>query len=248
MQPVIAIPGPLTEAEYERYQRTMAINGFEEETQDRLKVATMCRIGVGGLGGPVPQYLAASGVRQLIVVDDDVVEERNLRRQTPYGNATLGTFKADTAAARLANLDPLVEVIPMLLRVTQETAEGILRDCDVTIDTVDNLPTRLVMARTCQHLDLPLVFDAVQTVNGQVTVLWGRHRLALSDPSPDLPKSYPTAPEIGVLDPMTDWVSLVIATEVVKLLTGIGEPLLGHVIYIDTLRVRVMELPFTGRN
>ena len=248
MQPVIAVPEPLTEAERERYQRTMAIDGFGEEAQGRLKAATVCCIGAGGLGGPVLQYLAASGVGRLIVVDDDVVEERNLQRQTLYGNATLGASKADAAAARLADLNPLVEVIPVPLRVTQETAEEILGDCDVVVDAVDNLPTRLVVARTCQRLDLPLVFGAVQAVNGQVTVLWERHGLALSDLFPDLPKSCPTASEVGVLGPMTGWVGSVMATEVVKLLTGVGEPLLGRVMYIDTLRARVVELPFAGRS
>ena len=248
MRPVIAVPEPLTEAERERYQRTMVIDGFGEEAQGRLKAATVCCIGAGGLGGPVLQYLAASGVGRLIVVDDDVVEERNLQRQTLYGNATLGAPKADSAAARLADLNPLVEVIPVPLRVTQETAEEILGDCDVVVDAVDNLPTRLVVARTCQRLDLPLVFGAVQAVNGQVTVLWERHGLALSDLFPDPPLSCPTAAEVGVLGPMTGWVGSVMATEVVKLLTGVGEPLLGRVMYIDTLRARVVELPFAGRS
>ena len=248
MQPVIAVPEPLTEAERERYQRTMAIDGFGEEAQGRLKAATVCCIGAGGLGGPVLQYLAASGVGRLIVVDDDVVEERNLQRQTLYGNATLGASKADAAAARLADLNPMVEVIPVPLRVTQETAEEILGDCDVVVDAVDNLPTRLVVARTCQRLDLPLVFGAVQAVNGQVTVLWERHGRALSDLFPDPPRSCPTASEVGVLGPMTGWVGSVMATEVVKLLTGVGEPLLGRVMYIDTLRARVVELPFAGRS
>ena len=248
MQPVIAVPEPLTDAERERYQRTMTIDGFGEEAQGRLKAATVCCIGAGGLGGPVLQYLAASGVGRLIVVDDDVVEERNLQRQTLYGNATLGTPKADAAAARLADLNPLVEVIPVPLRVTQETAEEILGDCDVVVDAVDNLPTRLVVARTCQRLDLPLVFGAVQAVNGQVTVLWERHGLALSDLFPDPPRSCPAASEVGVLGPMTGWVGSVMATEVVKLLTGVGEPLLGRVMYIDTLRARVVELPFAGRS
>ena len=248
MQPVIAVPEPLTEAERERYQRTMAIDGFGEEAQGRLKAATVCCIGAGGLGGPVLQYLAASGVGRLIVVDDDVVEERNLQRQTLYGNAALGAPKADAAAARLADLNPMVEVIPVPLRVTQETVKEILGDCDVVVDAVDNLPTRLVVARTCQRLDLPLVFGAIQAVNGQVTVLWERHGLALSDLFPDPPKSCPTASEVGVLGPMTGWVGSVMATEVVKLLTGVGEPLLGRVMYIDTLRARVVELPFAGRS
>ena len=248
MQPVIAVPEPLTETERERYQRTMAIDGFGEEAQGRLKAATVCCIGAGGLGGPVLQYLAAAGVGRLIVVDDDVVEERNLQRQTLYGNATLGTPKADAAAARLADLNPMVEVIPVPLRVTQKTAEEILGDCDVVVDAVDNLPTRLLVARACQRLGLPLVFGAVQAVNGQVTVLWERHGLALSDLFPDPPKSCPTASEVGVLGPMTGWVGSVMATEVVKLLTGVGEPLLGRVMYIDTLRARVVELPFAGRS
>ena len=106
MQPVIAVPEPLTEAERERYQRTMAIDGFGEKAQGRLKAATVCCIGAGGLGGPVLQYLAASGVGRLIVVDDDVVEERNLQRQTLYGNATLGAPKADSAAARWRTSTP----------------------------------------------------------------------------------------------------------------------------------------------
>lgn len=248
MQPVIAVPEPLSEAERERYQRTMAIDGFGEEAQGRLKAATVCCIGAGGLGGPVLQYLAASGVGRLIVVDDDVVEERNLQRQTLYGSATLGAPKADAAAARLADLNPMVEVIPVPLRVTQETAEEILGDCDVVVDAVDNMPTRLVVARTCQRLDLPLVFGAVQAINGQVTVLWERHGLALSDLFPDPPRSCSTASEVGVLGPMTGWVGSVMATEVVKLLTGVGEPLLGRVMYIDTLRARVVELPFAGRS
>ncbi len=248
MQPVIAVPEPLTEAERERYQRTMAIDGFGEEAQGRLKAATVCCIGAGGLGGPVLQYLVASGVGRVIVVDDDVVEEPNLQRQTLYGTATLGTSKADAAAARLADLNPLVEVIPVPLRVTQETAEEILGDCDVVVDAVDNLPTRLAVARACQRLDLPLVFGAVQAVNGQVTVLWERYGLALSDLFPDPPRSCPTAAEVGVLGPMTGWVGSVMATEVVKLLTGVGEPLLGRVMYIDTLGARVVELPLAGRN
>ena len=248
MQPVIAVPEPLTEAERERYQRTMAIEGFGEDAQGRLKAATVCCIGAGGLGGPVLQYLVGSGVGRVIVVDDDVVEEPNLQRQTLYGTATLGTFKADAAAARLADLNPLVEVIPVPLRVTQETAEEILGDCDVVVDAVDNLPTRLAVARACQRLDLPLVFGAVQAVNGQVTVLWERHGLALSDLFPDPPRSCPTAAEVGVLGPMTGWVGSVMATEVVKLIAGIGEPLLGRVMYIDTLGARVVELPLSGRN
>ena len=248
MQPVIAAPEPLTDAERERYQRTMAIDDFGEEAQGRLKAATVCCIGAGGLGGPVLQYLAASGVGRVIVVDDDVVEERNLQRQTLYGTATLGLSKAESAVARLQDLNPLIELIPVSRRVTEETVETILADCDVVVDAVDNLPTRLIVARACQRLDLPLVFGAVQAVNGQVTVLWERHGLALSDLFPDPPSGCPTAAEVGVLGPMTGWVGSVMATEVVKLLTGVGEPLLGRVMYIDTLGARVVELPLSGRN
>mgnify|MGYP000330382452 FL=1 len=248
MQPVIATPEALSDAERDRYQRTMAIEGFGEDAQGRLKAATVCCIGAGGLGGPVLQYLVGSGVGRVIVVDDDVVEERNLQRQTLYGTATLGASKADSAVARLRDLNPLVELVPVAQRITPESVDAILGDCDVVVDAVDNLPTRLVVADACQRLDLPLVFGAVQAVNGQVTVLWERHGLALSDLFPNPPQSCPTASEVGVLGPMTGWVGSVMATEVVKLIAGIGEPLLGRVMYIDTLGARVVELPLSGRN
>ena len=248
MQPVIATPEALSDAERDRYQRTMAIEGFGEDAQGRLKAATVCCIGAGGLGGPVLQYLVGSGVGRVIVVDDDVVEERNLQRQTLYGTATLGASKADSAVARLRDLNPLVELVPVAQRITPESVGAILGDCDVVVDAVDNLPTRLVVADACQRLDLPLVFGAVQAVNGQVTVLWERHGLALSDLFPNPPQSCPTASEVGVLGPMTGWVGSVMATEVVKLIAGIGEPLLGRVMYIDTLGARVVELPLSGRN
>ena len=248
MLPLIAVPAALTDGERERYQRTMAIEGFGEEAQGRLKAATVCCIGAGGLGGPVLQYLAGSGVGRLIVVDDDIVEERNLQRQTLYGNATLGASKADSAAARLRDLNPLVELIAVTRRVTEDSVDAILGGCDVVVDAVDNLPTRLLVARACQRLGLPLVFGAVQAVNGQVTVLWERHGLALSDLFPSPPQDCPTAAEVGVLGPMTGWVGSVMATEVVKLITGTGEPLLGRVMYIDTLGARVAELPLAGRS
>ena len=248
MQPVIATPEALSDAERDRYQRTMAIEGFGADAHGRLKAATVCCIGAGGLGGPVLQYLVGSGVGRVIVVDDDVVEERNLQRQTLYGTATLGASKADSAVARLRDLNPLVELVPVAQRITPESVDAILGDCDVVVDAVDNLPTRLVVADACQRLDLPLVFGAVQAVNGQVTVLWERHGLALSDLFPNPPQSCPTASEVGVLGPMTGWVGSVMATEVVKLIAGIGEPLLGRVMYIDTLGARVVELPLSGRN
>ena len=99
MLPLIAVPAALTDGERERYQRTMAIEGFGEEAQGRLKAATVCCIGAGGLGGPVLQYLVGAGVGRVVIVDDDVVEERNLQRQTLYGTATLGCAKAESAAA-----------------------------------------------------------------------------------------------------------------------------------------------------
>ena len=248
MLPLIAVPAALTDGERERYQRTMAIEGFGEEAQGRLKAATVCCIGAGGLGGPVLQYLVGAGVGRVVIVDDDVVEERNLQRQTLYGTATLGCAKAESAAARLRDLNPLVELIAVTRRVTEDSVDAILGGCDVVVDAVDNLPTRLLVARACQRLGLPLVFGAVQAVNGQVTVLWERHGLALSDLFPSPPQDCPTAAEVGVLGPMSGWVGSVMATEVVKLITGTGEPLLGRVMYIDTLGARVAELPLAGRS
>ncbi len=245
--PLVAPSATLTPEEVDRYARTISLADVGLEGQRRLKSARVCVVGTGGLGGPVLQYLAGAGVGHLTVVDDDVVELRNLQRQTLFGHSTVDRPKADAAAERLQGLNELIEITPVTTRVTAETAEGIFAGHDLVVDAVDNLPTRLVTADACQALDIPFVWGAVQAVNGQVSVFWERLGLGLRDLLPQPPAEMPKLDDIGVLGPMTGWVGSVMATECLKVLMGIGEPLVGRVMYIDTLGAQVMELPLKGR-
>lgn len=245
--PLVAPTAELSPEEVQRYVRTISLSDVGIEGQRRLKTARVCVVGAGGLGGPVLQYLAGAGVGHLTVVDDDVVELKNLQRQVLFGHSTIGRPKADAAAERLRDLNELVDITPVSTRVTAETAAGIFAGHDLVVDAVDNLPTRLVTADACQELDIPFVWGAVQAVNGQVSVFWERLGLGLRDLFPRPPAEMPQLDDVGVLGPMTGWVGSVMATECIKTITGIGEPLLGRVMYIDTLGARVLEVPLKGR-
>ena len=245
--PLVAPTALLEPAEVDRYARTISLPEVGQVGQSRLKSARICVVGAGGLGGPVLQYLAGAGVGHITVVDDDVVEVRNLQRQVLFGHASVGMPKAEAAAARLRDLNELISVRPVSTRVTSETAENIFAGHDLVVDAVDNLPTRLVTADACQGLDIPFVWGAVQAVNGQVSVFWERLGLGLRDLFPSPPEQMPKLDDIGVLGPMTGWVGSVMATECLKVIMGIGQPLVGRVMYIDTLGARVLELPLKGR-
>lgn len=246
--PLVAPTATLQPAEVDRYARTISLPEVGEQGQRRLKSARVCVVGAGGLGGPVLQYLAGAGVGHITVVDDDVVELRNLQRQVLFGHSTVGSPKSEAAAARLRDLNELIEIAPVSTRVTMDTAAEIFAGHDLVVDAVDNLPTRLVTADACASLDMPFVWGAVQAVNGQVSVFWERLGLGLRDLFPAPPAEMPKLDDIGVLGPMTGWVGSVMATECLKVIMGIGQPLVGRVMYIDTLGARVLELPLTGRD
>ncbi len=245
--PLVAPSLDLSSGEIDRYARTIALPEVGVEGQRRLKSARVCVIGAGGLGAPVLQYLAGAGVGHITVVDDDVVELRNLQRQVLFGHSSIGQPKSEAAATRLRDLNELISIEPVGRRVTAESAASIFDGHDLVVDAVDNLPTRLVTADACQALDIPFVWGAVQAVNGQVSVFWERLGLGLLDLFPRPPAEMPKLDDVGVLGPMTGWVGSVMATECLKVIMGIGEPLVGRVMYIDTLGARVAELPLKGR-
>lgn len=245
--PLVAPTATLTPGEVARYARTISLQGVGIDGQRRLKSAKVCVVGAGGLGGPVLQYLVGAGVGHITVVDDDVVELKNLQRQTLFGHATIGDGKAEAAVARLRDLNESIHIEACSTRVTADTAADVFAGHDLVVDAVDNLPTRLVTADACQTLDIPFVWGAVQAVNGQVSVFWERLGLGLRDLFPRPPAEMPQLDDVGVLGPMTGWVGSVMATECIKVITGIGDPLVGRVMYIDTLAGRVFELPLKGR-
>lgn len=216
--------------------------------QQRLRSARVCVVGAGGLGAPVLQYLAAAGVGTIGIVDDDVVDVSNLQRQVIHGTADVGRPKVSSAADAIRALDPDIRVVEHRERLTSENVDRILRGYDVVVDGTDNFPTRYLVNDACVRLGLPEVWGSVLRFDAQTTVFWERHGPQLRDlfPEPPADDEVPSCAEAGVLGALCGQVGSVMATEVVKLVTGTGESLLGRVLVIDALRGRWSEVPLIG--
>ena len=234
---------PLTPAQFERYRRHLSLPEVGVEGQRRLLEGRVCLIGAGGLGCPVAQYLAAAGVGTLGIVDFDVVDASNLQRQVLYGTADIGRPKVEVARDRIAamNADVRVELHPE--RLTSKNALEILGAYDVVVDGTDNFPTRYLSNDACVMLGKPNVHGSIFRFDGQATVFDARrgpcYRCLYPEPPP--PGAVPSCAEGGVLGVLPGLVALVQATETVKLLTGIGEPLIGRLLQIDALRMEFRE-------
>lgn len=242
----------LTSAELTRYSRQVLLPGLGPDGQRRLKNARVLVVGAGGLGSPVLTYLAAAGVGAITVVDDDVVELSNLHRQVLHAGAAPGTAKVDSAVTALAELNPLVTVEPVAARLTRDNALELIGGHHLVLDGTDNFATRYLVGDACAISGVPLVWGSVFRFDGQVSVFWSRppegHRpITYRDlhPTPPPPGSVPSCAEGGVLGVTCAAIGSVMATEAIKLITGIGEPLLGRIMLFDatamtwqTLRVR----------
>ncbi|MFZ0531496.1 MAG: HesA/MoeB/ThiF family protein [Propionicimonas sp.] len=252
-------PGPaLTAVEAERFARHLPIPELGEIAQRRLRAARVCVVGAGGLGSPALLYLTAAGVGTLGVVDADDVELVNLQRQILHATAGIGTPKADSAAARLAELDPGVRVMAHRLRLDASNAAAILGGYDLVVDAVDNYPTRYLISDVCAELGVPVVWGAVRATRAQVSVFWSRPRTAdgstpgitLRDLHPEPPDatSWVTAAQVGILGALCGQVGAVLAGEAIKLITGAGNPLFGRVWYLDSMTATVAEIPLRPRS
>ncbi|KQY48060.1 molybdopterin-synthase adenylyltransferase MoeB [Cellulomonas sp. Root137] len=243
-------PGPpLTPAQTERGSRHLLLAEIGVDGQRRLRNARVLVVGAGGLGAPVLQYLAAAGVGTIGIVDDDVVDVSNLQRQVIHGSADVGRAKVDSARDSVVALDPDIRVVAHRTRLTSDNVDEILRGYDVVVDGTDNFPTRYLVNDACVRLGLPEVWGSVLRFDAQTTVFWGRAGVELRDlfPSPPAPDEVPSCAEAGVLGALCGQVGSVMATEVVKLITGTGESLLGRVLVIDALRGRWTEIPLAAR-
>lgn len=205
-------------------------------------------MGVGGLGSPIILGLSAAGVGTITVIDDDVVEASNLQRQVVHRHVDIGALKVDSAARVTADLAPETRLIRVTERLTDDNAVDLLGAADLVIDGTDSFDTREKVAAACEQLGVPLVWGTIQEFDAQVTVFWSA--APAGHPSIRLRDLYPTGSvgevpscaEVGVLGTVCLQVGSLMATEAIKLITGIGDPLLGRVLVIDALRARQTEV------
>lgn len=236
--PLAPVGGELSPADRTRFARHVILPGVGEEGQRRLRSARVLVVGAGGLGSPVLLYLAGAGVGHLTVVDDDVVESTNLQRQVVHGVADVGRAKVESAVEALARLDPDVEVAPVADRLDATNVLALVADHDVVVDGADNFATRYLVGDACARLGVPHVWGSVFQHDAQVSVWWAGegpcYRCVF--PIPPSPGAVPSCSTGGVLGASVGAVGSVMAEEVVKLLVGAGEPLVGRLLLHDAWR------------
>ncbi|MEE6271798.1 molybdopterin-synthase adenylyltransferase MoeB [Georgenia sp. MJ206] len=262
LAPLVEPAAALTTAQVQRYSRHLLLGQVGVDGQRRLLGARVLVVGAGGLGSPALLYLAAAGVGHLGIVDDDDVETSNLQRQVIHTTADVGRPKVDSAAERVAALNPDVVVTRHHVRLDAGNARDVIAGYDVVLDGTDNFPTRYLVDDVCAQLGVPLVWGSILRFDAQVSVFWSRPRGAddgasgsggtgappgvrLRDlfPVPPPPGTTPSCGEAGVLGAMCGQVGSIMAAEAVKLVTGAGEPLLGRVLVLDVLTARWTEVP-----
>lgn len=239
--------GPLSPEELERYARHIVLPEIGGPGQQALKRARVLVIGAGGLGAPVLEYLAAAGVGTLGIVDDDEVSLSNLQRQVIHQTAAVGRPKGESARETIAGINPHVRVELHALRLSQENARDIVRGYDLVADGSDNFDTRYAVADACAAEEKPLVHAAVGRFDGSLTVLMpfatdakGRRNPSYRDLFPEPPPAglVPSCAVAGVVGALTGVMGTLQAMEAIKLITGIGEPLVGRLLLYDALGAR----------
>lgn len=230
------LPG-LTRDEILRYSRHLLIPEVGLEGQRKLKGSSALVIGTGGLGSPVALYLAAAGIGRIGLVDYDVVDSSNLQRQVIHGTSTIGTLKVESARARMLDLNPDVEVEIYNEPFTSENAMRIAEQYDILIDGTDNFPTRYLTNDVSVFLGKPNVYGSIFRFDGQVSVFYAKegpcYRCLFPEPPP--PGLVPSCAEGGVLGVLPGTIGTIQATEALKVLLGIGEPLIGKLLLYNAL-------------
>jgi molybdopterin/thiamine biosynthesis adenylyltransferase/rhodanese-related sulfurtransferase len=248
----VGLPTSAPEAEvdrdfHERYSRHLLLPQVGARGQRRLEAASVLVLGAGGLGSPAAFYLAAAGAGHLRLVDDDAVERSNLQRQILHADADVGMAKVDSAEVRLSALNPRVRIEGVCERLDADNVERLLDGVDVVIDGADNFPARYLLNDACVKLGIPLVYGAIHRFEGQVGLFdAGRWRgqapcYRCLFPEPPPPDAAPNCAEAGVLGVLPGVIGTLQATEAIKLLLGIGEPLRGRLLHFDALGMRFRE-------
>ena len=236
-QPLVNTAAALSNDEIARYSRHLIMPEVGLEGQRRLKASSVLLIGTGGLGSPLALYLAAAGVGRIGLVDYDVVDTSNLQRQVIHGQSTVGALKVDSARQRLLDLNPHVQVETHNVPLTSDNALALFAPYDVIIDGTDNFPTRYLVNDACVKLGKPNVYGSIFRFEGQVSVFYAPagpcYRCMF--PAPPPPGLVPSCAEGGVLGILPGTVGTLQATEGIKLLLGIGAPLVGRMLLYDAL-------------
>ncbi|HMM94178.1 molybdopterin-synthase adenylyltransferase MoeB [Phycicoccus sp.] len=238
-RPPLVPPGPeLTAAERTRFARHLLLPDLGVDGQRRLRNARVLVVGAGGLGSPALLYLAAAGVGTIGVVDDDVVEATNLQRQVVHGVADVGRAKVDSAAEAVVAVSPDTVVVRHAVRLDAGSAMEVVADYDLVLDGADNFPTRYLVGDACARLGIPHVWGSVFRFDGQVSVWWAGEGPCYACVFPAQPPAgaVPSCAVGGVLGAVCASVGSVMATEAVKIVTGVGDVLVGRLLVHDALR------------
>src|SRR5579875_2462280 len=244
LPPLVEPAGELSVDEVKRYSRHLIIPDVGMTGQKRLKNAKVLVVGAGGLGSPALLYLAAAGVGTLGIVDFDVVDESNLQRQIIHGVSDVGHPKAESARDSIREINPYVEVILHTERLDSDNAMQIFEPYDLIVDGTDNFATRYLVNDAAVLLGKPYVWGSIYRFDGQASVFWAEHgpcyRCLYPEPPP--PGMVPSCAEGGVLGVLCASVGSVQVTEAIKVLTGIGEPLVGRLMIYDALEMAYRTL------
>jgi sulfur-carrier protein adenylyltransferase/sulfurtransferase len=239
LPPLVEPAVELSREEVERYSRHLIIPDVAMVGQKRLKNAKVLVVGAGGLGSPALLYLAAAGVGTLGIVDFDVVDESNLQRQVIHGQSDIGRPKAESARDSVREINPLVQVNLHTDRLDSSNALDLFARYDLVLDGTDNFATRYLVNDACVLLGMPYVWGSIYRFDGQASVFWAEHGPQYRDlyPEPPPPGMVPSCAEGGVLGILCASIGSIMATEAIKLITGIGEPLLGRLMVYDALEM-----------
>jgi len=246
-EPLVQSPNgavELSNDEIARYSRHLIMPEVALDGQKKLKAAKVLTVGTGGLGSPLALYLAAAGIGTIGIVDFDVVDESNLQRQIIHGTSDVGRPKVESARDKIEDINPNVEVRVHEEALTSENALEIFADYDVIVDGTDNFPTRYLVNDACVLLGKPNVYGSIFRFEGQASVFWAEegpcYRCLYPEPPP--PGLVPSCAEGGVLGILPGAIGVVQATEAVKLILGIGEPLVGRLMLYDALGMGFREM------
>jgi len=238
----------LSSDETKRYARHIVLKNIGGAGQQKLKAAKVLVIGAGGLGSPVIAYLAAAGVGTIGVVDDDIVSLSNLQRQIVHRTKDEGVAKVDSAKRFAQDLNPHVDFIAINARLSEINGADLIAPYDLVVDGSDNFDTRALVADFCAAAKIPLVAGAVSLFDGNLTVftpyIEDQPRFADLYPHRPTPDQLPSCEEAGILGPITAVIGSLQAMEVVKLITEVGEPLVGRLLTYDGRDARFREMRY----